>query len=209
MGKCVFHKKISPSYGWEIAKAGIHVHTGKLYRIESREKSFGAFLGGEDTWSEISQSDFCFLTGRDDINEDNSLSFVPDELKQKHAVPKLDEEECEFNGTSYRKRKKHKIAYLSVVIGRKFGTDTVKLYRYKDGYRAIYEYYSLHFPRNTTSRHLSETEAHYIIDVFPKKKPKHAGKNGRADISIYSGERILSLKTKQMRRKYVYGCAPV
>ncbi len=182
-------KEVAPSDDWEIAKVGIHVRTGKFYRVESRQKSYGAFLGGEDTWTNLSQSDFCTITGRDDINADNALSFVPDELKGIPAT-KITEQVCSFRGINDKKRKTYNIAYLSVTIERRFGTDIMNLVRYKDGYRAIHKYESHDFPDKKASRHLSETEVSYVIDALPMKKPDNCSRYGTANISIYGGEHV-------------------
>lgn len=183
---------VEPLPEWTVAKVGIHMLTGEFYRVDARPKSYGFYMGGEETYQRLSLEEFHKYTKRTDITEENALNFVPkiEEPKAKE----IKEKKIENKDINISISSKYDVAYLYISIKRRFATDTLRLIKYKNGYRVLSNYYSPDFPNNYTSRHLSSRDVDYVLSVFPNDKPVNGSgeEYGSANISLYGGEIIMA-----------------
>lgn len=94
---CVLYElfRIPPPDGWEISLIGLDALSGKPYRNNSRQKSYGAFLGSEDQWQPLSYDEVRQLADEvsllnanlADLNENTWRNYIPAEFIER-VTPK-------------------------------------------------------------------------------------------------------------------------
>ena len=129
-------KEIKPQEYYEKAWAGVNIATGIPFILQSKQKSYGVFLGGEDYYNRISWDQLRNLCGLD-INERNYMRFVPKsaweqlEKDNREKPLELPDEQCVYSGDK-------PIDYYFVKISRRFGADGYLFRKSPDGYRVFY-----------------------------------------------------------------------
>lgn len=129
-------KEIEPQPDYQKAWAGINIAAGVPYVLQSRQRSYGVFLGGEDDYRRIPWDELKNLCGLD-INAGNYMRFVPKsawerlENDNREKPLELPDGKCVYSGEK-------PIDYCFIEISRRFGADGYLFRKSPDGYRAFY-----------------------------------------------------------------------
>ena len=125
-----------PEQGWEIASYGFNAPDGKPYFVQSRQRSYGAFLDGEDDFQPISYQKLSQKCGKD-INADNWQQFVPERIRQRLNIQNTAEAPEPAGDYNCAPNQNRNITYFYVYCQQRFGAYAAYFRKSSDGWRAF------------------------------------------------------------------------
>lgn len=163
--------KINPRDGYEVAFTAINLMNGHLHRIDSKQVSYGFFLGGEDDVSGLSFKDWPQIatgTKYANMTSENWKDFIPKEELEKAANNNLAQRS--FDDT-FRENDDIEIDGLYIKLQQRFGVRVFYFRKTQTGYRL----YSARKNGRTPIISFDETKCteEYLYSVFISFKDKH------------------------------------
>ncbi len=135
--------RIPPSPEWEIAIIGLDVRTGKAWQQNARQKSYGAFLGSEDEWHQLSYDDVRELAIQNNVskanyaglNENTWEHYIPQAFMER-VIPKAPQPTV-YPANHFARHGHLDADAIFVRTRRRFGEDFQFLRKCSTGYRAL------------------------------------------------------------------------